>query len=148
MMKTVQRILMGYVIGLLALSLLTAVLYETDVLETGLFVPFQQAAFITTTVMELLTLAGVFFGLRLFKFKRVLEDLADRMWDGLMAWGTLRIFLIGLPMLLNTTFYYWFVSPTFGYMALIGLLCLPFIWPSMARCKAEIDDAFDEEDPA
>ena len=62
-MKTVQRILMGYVIGLLALSLLTAVLYETDVLETGLFVPFQQAAFITTTVMELLTLAGVFLSL-------------------------------------------------------------------------------------
>jgi hypothetical protein len=32
------------------------------------------------------------------------------------------------------------MNTTFGYMAIIGLLCLPFVFPTMSRCEAEVED--------
>lgn len=143
-MEKTQKILMGLFMGLLAMTLLLVVLYETDVLEAGTMTDNQQTEFLATTMMELLTLAGVFLALRLFKFKGIHQQLVSQQAPALLKWGSLRLLLLEVPMLCNTYLYYIYVAPTFGYMAIIQLLCLPFVWPSMDRCMAETT----EEDEA
>ena len=48
--------------------------------------------------------------------------------------------LLLAPMVANTYLYYLYMNTTFGYMAIIGLLCTPFVFPTMSRCEAEVED--------
>ena len=57
----------------------------------------------------------------------------------LFKWGLLRLALILIPMVGNTYLYYMFMNTTFGYLAIIQLLSLPFVYPSMSRCKSEVE---------
>ncbi|MBQ8988673.1 MAG: hypothetical protein IJ067_03185 [Prevotella sp.] len=136
-MKKTQKILMTTFVGLLVLALLLAVLHETDVLIGGSLADDHQTEFLAATVMELTTLAGVFLALRLFKFKSIHHELVTLQAPALLKWGLLRLALLEGQMFCNTYLYYMYLSPTFGYLAIIQLLCLPFVWPSMSRCVAE-----------
>ncbi len=136
-MEKTQKILMAFFLGLLAAALLMVVLYETDVLEAGVLADSKQTEFIATTTMEITTLAGVFLALRLFKFRAIHQNLMSQKAPALLKWGLLRLVLLEGQMLCNTYLYYIYMAPTFGYMAIIQLLCLPFVWPSMERCMAE-----------
>lgn len=136
-MEKTQKILMAFFLGLLAVALLMVVLYETDVLEAGVLADSKQTEFIATTTMEITTLAGVFLALRLFKFRAIHQNLVSQKAPALLKWGLLRLVLLEGQMLCNTYLYYIYMAPTFGYMAIIQLLCLPFVWPSMERCMAE-----------
>ena len=136
-MEKTQKILMAFFLGLLAAALLMVVLYETDILETGVLADSKQTEFIATTTMEITTLAGVFLALRLFKFRAIHQNLVSQKAPALLKWGLLRLVLLEGQMLCNTYLYYIYMAPTFGYMAIIQLLCLPFVWPSMERCMAE-----------
>ncbi len=136
-MKKTQHILMTTFVGLLVMALLWAALHETDILLGGSLADDHQTEFLATTLMELTTLAGVFLALRLFKFKAVHQELVMRKAPALLKWGLLRLVLLEGLMLCNTYLYYMYLSPTFGYLAIIQLLCLPFVWPSMSRCIAE-----------
>ena len=89
--------------------------------------------------MELLTLGGVFLALRLFKFPKVHQDLVTKKEHALFKWGILRLALLLIPMVANTYLYYMFMNTTFGYMAIIQLLCLPFVFPTMSRCQSEVE---------
>ena len=136
-MEKTQKILMAFFLGLLAAALLMVVLYETDILEAGVLADSKQTEFIATTTMEITTLAGVFLALRLFKFRAIHQNLVSQKAPALLKWGLLRLVLLEGQMLCNTYLYYMYMAPTFGYMAIILLLCLPFVWPSMERCMAE-----------
>lgn len=136
-MEKTQKILMAFFLGLLAAALLMVVLYETDILEAGVLADSKQTEFIATTTMEITTLAGVFLALRLFKFRAIHQNLVSQKAPALLKWGLLRLVLLEGQMLCNTYLYYMYMAPTFGYMAIIQLLCLPFVWPSMERCMAE-----------
>lgn len=136
-MEKTQKILMAFFLGLLAAALLMLVLYETDILEAGVLADSKQTEFIATTTMEITTLAGVFLALRLFKFRAIHQNLVSQKAPALLKWGLLRLVLLEGQMLCNTYLYYMYMAPTFGYMAIIQLLCLPFVWPNMERCMAE-----------
>ena len=41
--------------------------------------------------------------------------------------------MITVPLLMNTLLYYIFMNTAFGYMALILLICLPFIYPATRK---------------
>ena len=127
-------------ITILTLSLLCVVIYETNVLETGSMADKKQDEFFALTVLELASLAGVVLALRLFKFKCIHNELVTQKAPALLKWGLMRLALLELPMLSNTFFYYMFVNPAFGYMAIIQLLCLPFVYPSLNRCIAETEE--------
>ena len=43
-------------------------------------------------------------------------------------------------MVANTFLYYIYMNVAFGYMAIILLLSLYFVLPTMARCEVEIND--------
>lgn len=125
--------------SLIGITVVLVVLFETDVLPSGLMATEKQTEFLLTTLMELLTLASVYMSLRLFKFEKVHQELVTRKADGLRRWGLIRLAILLLPMPLNTVLYYLFMNTTFGYMAIILAICLPFVYPSEARCEAETE---------
>ena len=136
-MKNTQKTLMAVYIAIIVVTLLLVALCETGVLDSGQAAHNKQAEFIATTIMELATLGCAFLALRMFKFKAVRQELLSLQAPALLKFGLLRLMLLEAPMLINTLFYYMFMNPTFGYMAIILLLCLPFVYPSMGRCIAE-----------
>lgn len=125
--------------SMIGIIVVLVVLFETDVLPSGLMATEKQTEFLLTTLMELLTLASVYLALRLFKFDKVHQELVTRKADGLRRWGLIRLAILLLPMPLNTVLYYLFMNTTFGYMAIILAICLPFVYPSEARCEAETE---------
>lgn len=125
--------------SMIGITVVLVVLFETDVLPSGLMATEKQTEFLLTTLMELLTLASVYMSLRLFKFDKVHQELVTRKADGLRRWGLIRLAILLLPMPLNTVLYYLFMNTTFGYMAIILAVCLPFVYPSEARCEAETE---------
>ena len=133
-MKKTQTTLMIVYVGIILMTLLLVVLCETDVLDSGQMAHNKQAEFVTTA---LITLASAFFGLRMFKFQVVRQQLLSQQAPALLKFGLVRLVMLEAPMLSNTLFYYMYMNPTFGYMAIILLLCLPFVYPSMSRCIAE-----------
>ena len=125
--------------SMIGITVVLVVLFETDILPSGLMATEKQTEFLLTTLMELLTLASVYMALRLFKFEKVHQELVTRKADGLRRWGLIRLAILLLPMPLNTVLYYLFMNTTFGYMAIILAICLPFVYPSEARCEAETE---------
>ena len=139
-MKKIKNILMSLFWGVLGLAVLVAVLFETDVLPSGLWSEALSAEFICRCIMEVVALGGIWLALRLFRFQRVHADLMARKSVALQKWGMLRLLLLEAPMLLNTILYYMYMQTTYGYLAIIALLTLPFVYPSMGRCMGDVED--------
>ena len=139
-MKEVRNILASIFWGLLGLSVLVAVLFECELLPSGMWVGQTTAEFLCRCTMEVVTLAGIWLALRLFKFQKVHADLMARKSEALKKWGVLRLLMLEVPMLLNTLLYYMYMQTTYGYMAIILLLCLPFVFPTKGRCEDEVEE--------
>lgn len=139
-MKRTQLILMGFFITTIVVVLAFVVLFETDTIASGLLAGDNQTEFLFTALMELVTLGFAFLSLRLFKFGKIHSDLVARKEIALMKWGVTRIMLIQGPLCFDTLLYYLYMKPTFGYLAIILALCLPFVFPSMDRCIAETSE--------
>lgn len=144
-MKHTYYILMTLFVGILVLTGIIVLLFETDILIAGMAVGNAQKEFVMTIIMELLTLGQIWLALRLFKFKMVKQDLIARKEVALRKWGILRLLLLAIPMLFNALFYEIFLNTTFGYLAIILLFCQPFVYPSLARCEAEVTPENKEE---
>lgn len=139
-MEKTRNILMTCFWWWLSVALVIVALYEGEVLETGMLTEETSMEFVLTTLMELLSLAAIFVGLRMFKKKRIHDDLTTRQAAALRFWGLVRLCIIGLPLCLNVLFYYLFMNTTFGYMAIIMALCLPFVYPTLNRCLTETEE--------
>ena len=109
-MKSISRKLTIIYMSLAALTLVIILLYETDILETGVLEEKKQSEFILTALMELVSLGAAFLGLRLFKFKVVHNDLINRQEPAMMKWGTVRLLILELPMLVDTLLYYIYMN--------------------------------------
>lgn len=110
-----------------------AALYELDILPSGVFAGRPQDEFLWTIAMELLTIVLIPTALRLFKTKDVERRLDEGDISSFTTWSVVRILMINIPLLMNTLLYYLFMNTTFGYMALILLICLPFIYPATRK---------------
>lgn len=139
-MKSISKYLTLIYILLAALTLAVIMVFETEMLDSGLMAGENQSEFIFTFVMELVSLGAAFLGLRLFKFKAVHDDLIARQEPAMMKWGTIRLLILEVPMLADTLLYYMYMNTTFGYLAIILLLCLPFVFPSLNRCLSETSE--------
>ena len=139
-MKLISKQLMVVYIAQLVLALLFVVFFELDVLPVGIKADDKQSEFLLTALMEIVTLGAVFLGLRLFKFKAIHDDLVRRQEPAMSKWGMLRLLILEVPMVIDTLLYYIYMNTTFGYLAIILLLCLPFVFPSLNRCLAETSE--------
>jgi len=124
--KTLRAILLFNI----AFPVLFAVLFELDILPSGTLTGMPETEFLVTIVMELLTIVTVPTALRLFKAKNVEQRLEEGDEEQFKKWSLVRIFMITETLLANTLLYYLFMNTTFGYMALILLICVPFIYPA------------------
>lgn len=99
----------------------------------------KQTRFVVSTLMILLTISFLPLALRLFKFKCIHTQLVQQRERALARWGTLRLLLMGLLLCANTMLYYAFgFETTYGYLAVVVLLCMPFVIPTKSRCEAEV----------
>lgn len=139
-MKRTHNILLATVCTAVAIALVMVVLFESDVLPCGMLEDGRGGSeFVILTFMELLTLCSVPVALRLMKFGYVAKSMTSA--EALLRWGLLRLSMLCLPMVANTLLYYLYMNVAFGYMAIILLLCLAFVWPTKDRCEAEVSDA-------
>ena len=155
-MKQVSNILAAIFWGLLGISVLLAVLFECEVLPAGVSTvtvtgtetsTSATVEFLCRFTMEVVTLLGIWLSLRLFKFQRVHADLMTRKEEALKKWGVIRLLLLEVPMLLNTILYYIYMQTTYGYMAIIAVLCLPFVFPTLSRCEGEVEEITETPTP-
>lgn len=138
-MKRTQSILTIEIAAFVVAALIVVGLFESNTLLEGSLADSKTHEFLVVTAMELLTLCTVPLALRLFKFKSVERSLKENGQQTLLKWGTIRIMLIVVPMLLNVILFYLFGNVAFGYMAIILFLCLFFIYPTKSRCEAETE---------
>lgn len=136
-MKKVSQQLIAFYTAQIVLALVFVVLFELDILPTGIMADDKQTDFLLTATMEIVSLGAAFLGLRLFKFEVVSKNLVERKEKAMWKWGMIRLLILEAPMVINTLLYYIFMNTTFGYLAIILLLCLPFVYPSLNRCLAE-----------
>lgn len=144
-MKKVSKQLLFIFVLLITVALAIVVLYECGVMESGVLADSKQTEFVAMTVMELTSLLSAFLGLRLFKFPKIHESLVTRKAPAMLTWGTLRLLVLEVPMVVNTYLYYIYMNTTFGYLAIILLLTLPFVVPTVSRCIAETTDEENSE---
>lgn len=123
----------------IAICLVMVVLFENDVLLPGMYAVDKVMEYYVAIAMELVTICLIPISLRLFKFRKVKSSIKEKSFDGLIYWGSCRMYMLVVPMMLNTLLYYLFMNVAFGYMGIIGLLCMVFIYPSKARCKSEVE---------
>lgn len=138
MMKSVRKTLSILFAVPIFLSLIIVLLYECDLLISGEMERDAVLEYQLVGTMELITICLIPLALRLFKFKFVHRQIIDDSVKGMKKWGILRIAMIAIPMLVNTFLYYQFVNVAFGYMGIIGLLSLVFVYPSEERCRREM----------
>ena len=104
-----------------------------DILPSGVLADRPQDEFLCTIAMELVTIVFIPIALRLFKTKDVDRRLDEGDIKTFKTWSIVRILMITVPLLMNTLLYYIFMNTAFGYMALILLICLPFIYPATRK---------------
>lgn len=83
--------------------------------------------------MEVATICLIPLSLRLFKWKHVVSAIHSAGDRAMLRWGTVRLLMLCVPMMLNTWLYYQFMNVAFGYMGIIGLLSLAFVYPTRTR---------------
>ena len=146
-MKKTRNLLMAIFSGSLLLAAILYILGEFLHVDMGIFAEAtRQQRFVCSTVMILLTISLLPLSLRLFKFKRISNDLQQRKAPALARWGTLRLSIMGALLVVNTFLYYAFeLEASYGYLAVVTLLCMPFVIPTMNRCKEEVEEVKDPE---
>ena len=146
-MKKTRNLLMAIFSGSLLLAAILYILGEFLHVDMGIFAETtRQQRFVCSTVMILLTISLLPLSLRLFKFKRISNDLQQRKAPALARWGTLRLSIMGALLVVNTFLYYAFeLEASYGYLAVVTLLCMPFVIPTMNRCKEEVEEVKDPE---
>lgn len=138
--KQVQRILLTNFFFMVVVALLLVGLYEMEILAPTDMASDATLMFVILTMMELVTIVVIPVALKLFSLKTIHRKLVNQKGDALLPWGTARLNMLCLPMLVNTFMYYQTMSPAFGYMAIILFLCLFFVYPSIGRCEAEVSE--------
>ncbi len=118
-------------------GLLMVVLYETGMVEPASMSVDSQLVFLLQVVMEVASIVVIPVALKMFALKVVRRRLVAGKGTALLRWGTVRINLLCLPMLVDTYLYYQTMWPGFGYLGIILLLCLCFVYPSLSRCEQE-----------
>lgn len=140
-MKTTRHYLQAEFWAPIAVCLAIIVPYENDWLMAGAWESETMREYYLAITMEIITICLIPLSLRLFKFKKVKSSLTASPARSLLRWASARMLMLTVPMMVNCWLYYQFMNVAFGYMGIIGLLCMMFVYPSRTRCEAETKDA-------
>lgn len=136
------KVLRGTYMILWVLPVVLCVLYETGVFPEGIYAGDARMEYMLQTVCILLTVCLIPFSLRLFNLnlvKRIKElPLADAL-KSYRRWSEVRMLLLCVPILLNTSFFYLTLNTTGIFCATMALTASLFCVPSESRIKNELD---------
>lgn len=128
--------------GIVALCLLVVLLFESGIIDPfDVFTP--HVGFFVATIMELLTIAVIPFALRFMKFGFVSRRIKNASTQQAAITECHKLSLVRLLMLcdlmlVNTLLYYISaLTVAYGYMAIILLISLGFVYPSTSRFNYE-----------
>lgn len=142
-LQKTHKTLLSYFITMIIITTAIVVLCEVGIFNwwKGTYAGAVNLEYITKSIMILLTLVSIPLSLKFFKIKFIRKkyDAADDRLQKYKELALIRLEVLILPMLLNTLLYYLFMSPSFGYMAIILLICLCFLTPSKSRIKQETE---------
>lgn len=144
-MKNTRKRLVSIFWTIPVAGLVIALLFESEMVMPGWMAGAADAEYIALSLMVLVTLAAIPSALRLFKTAKVGTELTARKEAALLKWGTVRLGMLGVPFVVDTILYYMFMKPAFGYLAIILLICLIFVYPSEDRCASEVENLIDGE---
>lgn len=136
-MRSVRKLLLYLFWGACVLSLIIVILYESHLLSSGSLTDNARLDYFLSVIMELLTLMIIPFALWFFRLGKIRKTLIEGKEKALRKWGILRLSILIVPMLVNILYYYWFMNPAFGYLAIILFICLFFVYPTWGRCMKE-----------
>ena len=147
-MAKTRNLLMALFAGFLLTTALLYICGEFLHVDMGVFAESSRSCqFVCSTTMILLTIGLLPLSLRLFKFKYVSDDLRQNQASALSRWGSIRICCMGLLLVVNTFLYYAFeFESTYGYLAVVVLLCMPFVIPTISRCQSEVQIEENDEE--
>ena len=130
-MKTIKIIFWA----VLALMLAAVILFETNEQLTGFLGMTEADEFKLLSVMEMLTLMSIFLMLRLFKFERIARQIEESPQRALPLWTSVRVAVMLVMIAANGLLYYGTMNTTFGYLAIIMMVSLPFVYPQTLEEK-------------
>ena len=130
-MKTIKIIFWA----VLALMLAAVILFETNEQLTGFLGVTEADEFQLLSVMEMLTLMSIFLMLRLFKFERIARQIEESPQRALPLWTSVRVAVMLVMIAANGLLYYGTMNTTFGYLAIIMMVSLPFVYPQKPEEK-------------
>ena len=130
-MKTIKIIFWA----VLALMLAAVILFETNEQLTGFLGMTEADEFKLLSVMEMLTLMSIFLMLRLFKFERIARQIEESPQRALPLWTSVRVAVMLVMIAANGLLYYGTINTTFGYLAIIMMVSLPFVYPQKPEEK-------------
>lgn len=137
-MKKIQKSLLLEFYSIIIITLILVIVFEFELLMPITLPDNNGLEFAITTAMELITICFLPLTLKLFKFK-IIHNILKNAPEKLFLWGNVRLIIFGFLVIFNTLFYYTFMNVAFAYMAIISLLCMFFIYPSMIRCNSETE---------
>ncbi|MGM9706580.1 MAG: hypothetical protein ACI3YM_03060 [Prevotella sp.] len=130
-MKTIKIIFWA----VLALMLAAVILFETNEQLTGFLGMTEADEFKLLSVMEMLTLMSIFLMLKLFKFDRIARQIEENPRRALPLWTSVRVAVMMTMIAANGLLYYGTMNTTFGYLAIIMTVSLPFAYPQTPEEK-------------
>ena len=137
MMEKTIRVLKIFFWAPVVIALVLVAAYESNMLLPGSLGDGGTAYGVLMT-MELLTLATIPAALCLFRLPKIHRRLTGEKAAALARFGSLRLLMIGAPLVANTYLYYLSgYTVAYAYLAIILVIVLPFVYPSKARCEQE-----------
>lgn len=137
--KAVQRALLAQFCVYIIAALSVVAFYEMELLLPGVLADKATVQYVMLIVMELVTIVFIPLSLKMFSVRKIKSNLVSKGTPVLLRLGSLRLAMLGVPIVANTLFFYLTMAVAFGYLAILGALCLAFVFPSMSRCMNEID---------
>lgn len=132
----------AFFIGIWALPIFYAFLYEMDAFPKGLYEGNVQTEYILQSAGILMTIGLIPFALRMFNLnlvKRIKELPLQQALKSYRIWGDVRLSLLFVPAILNVQFYYLTMNTTSLFCACMALIATLFCVPSESRIKNELD---------
>lgn len=133
------------------LCVLTAVMYETDILPQGILSGDAQTAYMMQVTGILLAVLFIPLSLRMFHLSKVRYVSKLPVMDALKSyrrWSEVRLCLLLAPALLNLSVYYWTMDTAGLLCAGMVLLASLFCVPGRNRLQSELGLIQPEESEA
>lgn len=145
MVKTITQLLRYLQIEYLVfwiIVVLTATLYELEVLPQAILANDVQTSYMLEVMGILLTVCLIPFSLRLFNLslvRYVRQLVLEKALASYRKWNEVRLALLLVTAIVNLSIYYWTLDTTGLFCTIMVMLASFFCVPGMNRIKNELD---------